>query len=234
MPLFTQEIPEGLRFETEQDALNYFKETLLEETPLGELYDKLHNEDWGKFNVQVTGDKKNLFVLLEHAEFDKDVVQVINLNQVSQEEIDFEDTKSRLLSLSKTSNVLRTVVEKKLSEMYTRINNKEEGLILDRLDLSNTILHITLEASSTNMTSGQIVIKEKTEKPNGVIANFELTIDEKVNTTHIENMIESMFLSNMSGKAHVENGLLQAGDNYLDYLLDYALVNGKELEINIK
>lgn len=233
MPLFTNYIPEGIKFETEEDAINFFKETLVDETPLGELYDKFHNENWGKFNIQVTGDKSNLFIGLEHLDLSNSAIQLISLNHNSQS-VEFEEVKTRLNNLIRTSNIIRTVVEKKISEIYERINNNEEGLITDRLDLTNHMLHVELQADNESMTTASVTLKDKEDENKGVIARLELTIEEQVNTTHLESMIESMFITEASGKAHVSNGLLQVGDVYLDYLIDYALAEGKEINFKLK
>lgn len=233
MPLFTNYIPEGIKFENEEDAINFFKESLVTETPLGELYDKFHNEVWGKFNIQVTGDAKSPFVALEHLDLDNSAIQLITLNHTTQA-VDFDSAKTRLNNLIRTSNIIRTVVEKKVAEVYERIENNEEGLIKDRLDLTNHMLHVELRADNESMTSVNVVLKDKENENKGVIAKLELTIDEQVNTTHLENMVESMFISSAKGKAHVSNGLLQVGDTYLDYLIDYAIAEGKEIEFNLK
>lgn len=55
MPVYTNE---GLRFDNEQEAIDWFKTTLNTETPIGELYEKLHAvKEWeeGDFDLQATG-----------------------------------------------------------------------------------------------------------------------------------------------------------------------------------
>ena len=66
MVVFTQAINEGLKFKDEKEAIEYFKSTLLDKTPLGKLYDEIHNADFGKYTVEATGlNEKEINVSLD-------------------------------------------------------------------------------------------------------------------------------------------------------------------------
>ena len=96
MPVYTNE---GLRFDNEQEAIDWFKTTLNTETPIGELYEKYTQLKSGKkeiltFKQQVLNDKE-VHIQLDSPSHEGKVFRRVQYNSYGNNEpLEFEPLKN--------------------------------------------------------------------------------------------------------------------------------------------
>lgn len=232
MPVYTNE---GLRFDNEQEAIDWFKTTLNTETPIGELYEKLHAvKEWeeGEFDLQATGlNDKEVHIQLDSPSHEGKVFRRVQYNSYGNNEpLEFETLKELINNMIKSVNVASIIAFDKVIEILEAIKEGNEKYISDRVTSSENLV-LTVQAER-NMYDGAVVIaitdeKTKEQYQDSIPSDEEGRIDIEL----VEKAVESIFLKQMSGKF---NGEEVTVDGYkLQFLLDYAHENEKEVEVKI-
>ncbi len=232
MPYFTQEIPEGLKFDNQEEALAYFKTTLLEETPLGNLYEELHEvEDWNGFTLQATGlNNKELSLVLDKADLDSQDFQVVSFNTYGNDkELKSEDLIKTLQLLTKTNNTTLLIVNETLNEVYEEIDKGSEHYLKDvftgreqiitRIEIASDLQNgITLAVALTDEVSNE-----------QVVAYIPLHEDLHVEEEDIKKTVQNFFLKSIEG--NFEGNTFSADGYSLSYILRYAELNNKKIKL---
>lgn len=232
MPVYTNE---GLRFDNEQEAIDWFKTTLNTETPIGELYEKLHAvKEWeeGKFDLQATGlNDKEVHIQLDSPSHEGKVFRRVQYNSYGNNEpLEFEPLKELIDNMIKSVNVASIIAFDKVIEILGAIKEGNEKYIADRVTSSENLV-LTVQAER-NMYDGAVVIaitdeKTKEQYQDSIPSDEEGRIDIEL----VEKTVESIFLKQMSGKFDGEEVTV---DGYkLQFLLNYAHENEKEVEFKI-
>lgn len=232
MPVYTNE---GLRFDNEQEAIDWFKTTLNTETPIGELYEKLHAvKEWeeGEFDLQATGlNDKEVHIQLDSPSHEGKVFRRVQYNSYGNNEpLEFETLKELIDNMIKSVNVASIIAFDKVIEILEAIKEENEKYISDRVTSSENLV-LTVQAER-NMYDGAVVIaitdeKTKEQYQDSIPSDEEGRIDIGL----VEKAVESIFLKQMSGKFDGEEVTV---DGYkLQFLLNYAHENEKEVEVKI-
>lgn len=232
MPVYTNE---GLRFENEQEAIDWFKTTLNTETPIGELYEKLHAvKEWeeGEFDLQATGlNDKEVHIQLDSPSHEGKVFRRVQYNSYGNNEpLEFETLKELIDNMIKSVNVASIIAFDKVIEILEAIKEGNEKYISDRVTSSENLV-LTVQAER-NMYDGAVVIaitdeNTKEQYQDSIPSDEEGRIDIEL----VEKAVESIFMKQMSGKF---NGEEVTVDGYkLQFLLNYAHENEKEVEVKI-
>ena len=232
MPVYTNE---GLRFDNEQEAIDWFKTTLNTETPIGELYEKLHAvKEWeeGEFDLQATGlNDKEVHIQLDSPSHEGKVFRRVQYNSYGNNEpLEFEPLKELIDNMIKSVNVASIIAFDKVIEILGAIKEGNEKYISDRVTSSENLV-LTVQAER-NMYDGAVVIaitdeKTKEQYQDSIPSDEEGRIDIEL----VEKAVESIFLKQMSGKFDGEEVTV---DGYkLQFLLNYAHENEKEVEVKI-
>lgn len=232
MPVYTNE---GLRFDNEQEAIDWFKTTLNTETPIGELYEKLHAvKEWeeGEFDLQATGlNDKEVHIQLDSPSHEGKVFQRVQYNSYGNNEpLEFETLKELIDNMIKSVNVASIIAFDKVIEILEAIKEGNEKYISDRVTSSENLV-LTVQAER-NMYDGAVVIaitdeNTKEQYQDSIPSDEEGRIDIEL----VEKAVESIFMKQMSGKF---NGEEVTVDGYkLQFLLNYAHENEKEVEVKI-
>lgn len=232
MPVYTNE---GLRFDNEQEAIDWFKTTLNTETPIGELYEKLHAvKEWeeGEFDIQATGlNDKEVHIQLDSPSHEGKVFRRVQYNSYGNNEpLEFETLKELIDNMIKSVNVASIIAFDKVIEILGAIKEGNEKYISDRVTSSENLV-LTVQAER-NMYDGAVVIaitdeKTKEQYQDSIPSDEEGRIDIEL----VEKAVESIFLKQMSGKFDGEEVTV---DGYkLQFLLNYAHENEKEVEVKI-
>ncbi|MDS3884531.1 hypothetical protein [Staphylococcus hominis] len=232
MPVYTNE---GLRFDNEQEAIDWFKTTLNTETPIGELYEKLHAvKEWeeGEYDLQATGlNDKEVHIQLDSPSHEGKVFRRVQYNSYGNNEpLEFETLKELIDNMIKSVNVASIIAFDKVIEILGAIKEGNEKYISDRVTSSENLV-LTVQAER-NMYDGAVVIaitdeKTKEQYQDSIPSDEEGRIDIEL----VEKAVESIFLKQMSGKFDGEEVTV---DGYkLQFLLNYAHENEKEVEVKI-
>lgn len=232
MPVYTNE---GLRFDNEQEAIDWFKTTLNTETPIGELYEKLHAvKEWeeGEFDLQATGlNDKEVHIQLDSPSHEGKVFRRVQYNSYGNNEpLEFETLKELIDNMIKSVNVASIIAFDKVIEILEAIKEGNEKYISDRVTSSENLV-LTVQAKR-NMYDGAVVIaitdeNTKEQYQDSIPSDEEGRIDIEL----VEKAVESIFMKQMSGKF---NGEEVTVDGYkLQFLLNYAHENEKEVEVKI-
>ncbi len=232
MPVYTNE---GLRFDNEQEAIDWFKTTLNTETPIGELYEKLHAvKEWeeGEFDLQATGlNDKEVHIQLDNPSHEGKVFRRVQYNSYGNNEpLEFETLKELIDNMIKSVNVASIIAFDKVIEILEAIKEGNEKYISDRVTSSENLV-LTVQAER-NMYDGAVVIaitdeNTKEQYQDSIPSDEEGRIDIEL----VEKAVESIFMKQMSGKF---NGEEVTVDGYkLQFLLNYAHENEKEVEVKI-
>lgn len=232
MPVYTNE---GLRFDNEQEAIDWFKTTLNTETPIGELYEKLHAvKEWeeGEYDLQATGlNDKEVHIQLDSPSHEGKVFRRVQYNSYGNNEpLEFEPLKELIDNMIKSVNVASIIAFDKVIEILGAIKEGNEKYISDRVTSSENLV-LTVQAER-NMYDGAVVIaitdeKTKEQYQDSIPSDEEGRIDIEL----VEKAVESIFLKQMSGKFDGEEVTV---DGYkLQFLLNYAHENEKEVEVKI-
>ncbi|MBE7341686.1 hypothetical protein [Staphylococcus haemolyticus] len=232
MPVYTNE---GLRFDNEQEAIDWFKTTLNTETPIGELYEKLHAvKEWeeGEFDLQATGlNDKEVHIQLDSPSHEGKVFRRVQYNSYGNNEpLEFETLKELIDNMIKSVNVASIIAFDKVIEILEAIKEGNEKYISDRVTSSENLV-LTVQAER-NMYDGAVVIaitdeNTKEQYQDSIPSDEEGRIDIEL----VEKAVESIFMKQMSGKF---NGEEVTVDGYkLQFLLNYAHENEKEIEVKI-
>ena len=232
MPVYTNE---GLRFDNEQEAIDWFKSTLNTETPIGELYEKLHAvKEWeeGEFDLQATGlNDKEVHIQLDSPSHEGKVFRRVQYNSYGNNEpLEFETLKELIDNMIKSVNVASIIAFDKVIEILEAIKEGNEKYISDRVTSSENLV-LTVQAER-NMYDGAVVIaitdeNTKEQYQDSIPSDEEGRIDIEL----VEKAVESIFMKQMSGKF---NGEEVTVDGYkLQFLLNYAHENEKEVEVKI-
>ncbi|MDT4365237.1 hypothetical protein [Staphylococcus haemolyticus] len=232
MPVYTNE---GLRFDNEQEAIDWFKTTLNTETPIGELYEKLHAvKEWEEeeFDLQATGlNDKEVHIQLDSPSHEGKVFRRVQYNSYGNNEpLEFEPLKELIDNMIKSVNVASIIAFDKVIEILGAIKEGNEKYIADRVTSSENLV-LTVQAER-NMYDGAVVIaitdeKTKEQYQDSIPSDEEGRIDIEL----VEKTVESIFLKQMSGKFDGEEVTV---DGYkLQFLLNYAHENEKEVEVKI-
>lgn len=232
MPVYTNE---GLRFDNEQEAIDWFKTTLNTETPIGELYEKLHAvKEWeeGEYDLQATGlNDKEVHIQLDSPSHEGKVFRRVQYNSYGNNEpLEFETLKELIDNMIKSVNVASIIAFDKVIEILEAIKEGNEKYISDRVTSSENLV-LTVQAER-NMYDGAVVIaitdeKTKEQYQDSIPSDEEGRIDIEL----VEKAVESIFLKQMSGKFDGEEVTV---DGYkLQFLLNYAHENEKEVEVKI-
>lgn len=232
MPVYTNE---GLRFDNEQEAIDWFKTTLNTETPIGELYEKLHAvKEWeeGEFDLQATGlNDKEVHIQLDSPSHEGKVFRRVQYNSYGNNEpLEFETLKELIDNMIKSVNVASIIAFDKVIEILEAIKEGNEKYISDRVTSSENLV-LTVQAER-NMYDGAVVIaitdENTKEKYQDSIPSDE---EGRIDIELVEKAVESIFMKQMSGKF---NGEEVTVDGYkLQFLLNYAHENEKEVEVKI-
>ncbi|CAC6073094.1 phage protein [Staphylococcus aureus] len=232
MPVYTNE---DLRFDNEQEAIDWFKTTLNTETPIGELYEKLHAvKEWeeGEFDLQATGlNDKEVHIQLDSPSHEGKVFRRVQYNSYGNNEpLEFETLKELIDNMIKSVNVASIIAFDKVIEILEAIKEGNEKYISDRVTSSENLV-LTVQAER-NMYDGAVVIaitdeNTKEQYQDSIPSDEEGRIDIEL----VEKAVESIFMKQMSGKF---NGEEVTVDGYkLQFLLNYAHENEKEVEVKI-
>ncbi|PTK31929.1 hypothetical protein BUZ51_02345 [Staphylococcus hominis] len=232
MPVYTNE---GLRFDNEQEAIDWFKTTLNTETPIGELYEKLHAvKEWeeGEFDIQATGlNDKEVHIQLDSPSHEDKVFRRVQYNSYGNNEpLEFEPLKELIDNMIKSVNVASIIAFDKVIEILEAIKEGNEKYIADRVTSSENLV-LTVQAER-NMYDGAVVIaitdeKTKEQYQDSIPSDEEGRIDIEL----VEKAVESIFMKQMIGKFDGEEVTV---DGYkLQFLLNYAHENEKEVEVKI-
>ncbi|CAA4798649.1 phage protein [Staphylococcus aureus] len=232
MPVYTNG---GLRFDNEQEAIDWFKTTLNTETPIGELYEKLHAvKEWeeGEFDLQATGlNDKEVHIQLDSPSHEGKVFRRVQYNSYGNNEpLEFETLKELIDNMIKSVNVASIIAFDKVIEILEAIKEGNEKYISDRVTSSENLV-LTVQAER-NMYDGAVVIaitdeNTKEQYQDSIPSDEEGRIDIEL----VEKAVESIFMKQMSGKF---NGEEVTVDGYkLQFLLNYAHENEKEVEVKI-
>ena len=230
MPVYTNE---GLRFDNEQEAIDWFKTTLNTETPIGELYEKLHAvKEWeeGEFDLQATGlNDKEVHIQLDSPSHEGKVFRRVQYNSYGNNEpLEFETLKELIDNMIKSVNVASIIAFDKVIEILEAIKEGNEKYISDRVTSSENLV-LTVQAER-NMYDGAVVIaitdeNTKEQYQDSIPSDEEGRIDIEL----VEKAVESIFMKQMSGKF---NGEEVTVDGYkLQFLLNYAHENEKKLKL---
>ncbi|MBE7352630.1 hypothetical protein INS19_02040 [Staphylococcus haemolyticus] len=232
MPVYTNE---GLRFDNEQEAIDWFKTTLNTKTPIGELYEKLHAvKEWeeGEFDLQATGlNDKEVHIQLDSPSHEGKVFRRVQYNSYGNNEpLEFDPLKELIDNMIKSVNVASIIAFDKVIEILGAIKEGNEKYIADRVTSSENLV-LTVQAER-NMYDGAVVIaitdeNTKEQYQDSIPSDEEGRIDIEL----VEKAVESIFMKQMSGKF---NGEEVTVDGYkLQFLLNYAHENEKEVEVKI-
>lgn len=233
MALYTQNIKEGLKFSNEKEAIEYFKTTLLDKTPLGKLYEEIHNTDFGNYEVEATGlNEKEINVNLDNPNHAAKLYRRVNLNTYGNtEEINSKYVIELLGKLIKTVEISSIIVVEEINNVSNLIQNNNEKVLTDLItDFSKMSTSITAEASTlgSHTIAISLVDEVKNKAYNTVVA---LDKDGRVEQEDISRAVQSIFLKSIEGKFDGET--LTAGNRSLTHLLDYAHENEKQIKIEI-
>ena len=233
MAVFTQAIKEGLKFENENEAIEYFKSTLLDKTPLGKLYDEIHNADFGKYTVEATGlNEKEINVSLDKPNHAAKLYRRVNLNTYGNtEEIDSKYIIELLGKLIKTVEISSIIVVEEINNISNLIQEKDEKVITDLItDFTKMSTSVTAEASTLGQHSITIsLVDEVQNKAHTTLVALDK--DGRVEQEDISKAVQSIFLKSVEGKFDGE--LFTAGNRSLTHLLDYAHENEKSIKLQI-
>lgn len=233
MALYTQAIKEGLKFKNEKEAIEYFKTTLLSKTPLGKLYEEIHNTDFGNYEVEATGlNEKEINVNLDNPNHAAKLYRRVNLNTYGNtEEINSKYVIELLGKLIKTVEISSIIVVEEINNVSNLIQNNNEKVLTDLItDFSKMSTSITAEASTlgSHTVAISLVDEVKNKAYNTVVA---LDKDGRVEQEDISRAVQSIFLKSIEGKFDGET--LTAGNRSLTHLLDYAHENEKQIKIEV-
>lgn len=205
MPVYTNE---GLRFDNEQEAIDWFKTTLNTETPIGELYEKLHAvKEWeeGEFDLQATGlNDKEVHIQLDSPSHEGKVFRRVQYNSYGNNEpLEFETLKELIDNMIKSVNVASIIAFDKVIEILEAIKEGNEKYISDRVTSSENLV-LTVQAER-NMYDGAVVIaitdeNTKEQYQDSIPSDEEGRIDIEL----VEKAVESIFMKQMSGKFNGE------------------------------
>lgn len=233
MALYTQTIREGLKFSNEKEAIEYFKTTLLDKTPLGKLYEEIHNTDFGNYEVEATGlNEKEINVNLDNPNHAAKLYRRVNLNTYGNtEEINSKYVIELLGKLIKTVEISSIIVVEEINNVSNLIQNNNEKVLTGLItDFSKMSTSITAEASTlgSHTIAISLVDEVKNKAYNTVVA---LDKDGRVEQEDISRAVQSIFMKSIEGKFDGET--LTAGNRSLTHLLDYAHENEKQIKIEI-
>lgn len=233
MALYTQTIREGLKFSNEKEAIEYFKTTLLDKTPLGKLYEEIHNTDFGNYEVEATGlNEKEINVNLDNPNHAAKLYRRVNLNTYGNtEEINSKYVIELLGKLIKTVEISSIIVVEEINNVSNLIQDNNEKVLTDLItDFNKMSTSITAEASTlgSHTIAISLVDEVKNKAYNTVVA---LDKDGRVEQEDISRAVQSIFLKSIEGKFDGET--LTAGNRSLTHLLDYAHENEKQIKIEI-
>lgn len=232
MAYYTQHIDEGLKFDTIEAAIDFFKLSLVEETPLGELYDTLHNEDWGDYYIQATGiDEKEVFITLYKSDAGFSSQNIKFSSYGSDEEIQKEELIKLLKTFIKTNDIVLSVLTEEYGIIKSKLEENHPDYIPSILkDLDKVFFEVSLE---NDYTSGALVtvsiIDESTN--NKLTGSIQVSEEGRVEIEEVKTRVKSMFLKSIEGK--LEGDTLELDGYNLDFLLDYARFEDKKLRVEI-
>lgn len=232
MPFFTQEIMEGLKFDTKEEAIKFFEETLLEESPLGNLYDDLHNHDWKGYEIQATGEGNNIAVTLNKPNFKEKIYKRVIYNTYGQEHEEGEFSSEDVIKLIEDYRRAVDITEVQITDSLIEVSENEEGIYFDRnIVLSNAVVNISLDANLTSEVSIQFVIGDM-DTDFSIGGTVFLDAEGHVDLKEIDKIIKAMFLNKLEGKL-VNDKVFKVGDYPLDYLMEYAQVTDSTIRLEI-
>lgn len=233
MALYTQAIKEGLRFSNEKEAIAYFKTTLLDKTPLGKLYEEIHNTDFGNYEVEATGlNEQEINVNLDNPNHAAKLYRRVNLNTYGNtEKIDSKYVIELLGKLIKTVEISSIIVVEEINNVSNLIQEKSEKVLTDLItDFSKMSTSVTAESST--LGNQTIVINLVDEVKNKSYSTLvALDKDGRVEQEEVSRAVQSIFMKSIEGTFNGET--LTAGNRSLTHLLDYAHENEKQIKIEI-
>lgn len=222
----------GLKFETKEDAFAWFETTLLDKSPLGKIYEELHEQDWGKYSIEATGiNERELNISLDNPNFNADLYRRINYNTYGLErDIDSEEVIKELHSLLKTLELVSYLTVDELSSIAKSIEQGETKYLNDVFtEFDNIIKTIQIEV---NLQTASVTIQLADKVSGYTVSNtIELDAKGKIDSEIIPSIIQSFFLKEVNGK--FDGVSFKAGEHYIDSILRYAQTNEKEIKIEI-
>lgn len=232
MPFFTQEIMEGLKFDTKEEAIKFFEESLLEESPLGNLYDDLHNHDWKGYKIQATGEGNNIAVTLNKPNFQEKIYKRVIYNTFGQDYEEGEISSEEVIKIIENYRRAVDITEVQITDSLIEVSENEEGIYFDRnIVLSNAVINISLDANLNSDVSIQFVIGDM-DTDFSIGGTVFLDAEGHVDLKEIDKIVKSMFLNKLEGKL-VNDKIFKVGDYPLDYLMEYAQVTDSTIRLEI-
>ncbi|MDK1672794.1 hypothetical protein QOK74_07910 [Staphylococcus saprophyticus] len=231
MALYTKE---GLRFNDKEEAINWFVTTLDETSPLGELYERLHNVDWGKlgYEIQATGiNDKEVHIQLDNPNHKGKLYRRVQLNTYQNTDVlVFEQIDMLLKNMVKSVDIAAIIAYDELNRIRAEIEKEHEDYIDDKIsDFSKLTLTVQAER---NMIDGSVLIAITDEVTNKQYHTSIQTDEEgRVDVEQIEIDLRSMFLNTLSGE--FDGDEVKVGDSKLQYLLDFAHENSKSIKVEL-
>lgn len=231
MPLYTKE---GLRFNDKEEAVNWFMTTLENTSPLGDLYEQLHEVDWNKkgYEIQATGlNEKEIHIQLDNPNHKGKLYRRVQLNTYqNDDELEFETLKLLLMNMIKSVDIAAIIAYDELNRIRGEIEKEHEDYIEDKVsDFSKLTLTVQAER---NMIDGSVLIAITDEITNKQYHTSIQTDEEgRVDVNQIEIDLRSMFLNTLSGE--FDGDEVKVGDSKLQYLLDFAHENSKSIKVEL-
>ncbi|MDG4943889.1 MULTISPECIES: hypothetical protein [Staphylococcus] len=229
MALYTQE---GLRFDNEESAISWFLTTLQDKSPLGELYEKLHAEDWGEYDIQATGiSDQEYLIRLDAPDLRSNIFRRVNINTYNQPvKLEYNVLKKNIDSLIKATNIASITAYSVLADIQESIKKGDENLLNDVItDFKEMVLSVQAELDAID---GRIVI-QLTDKVKSTKYSSYITLDEqlRLDVDKIKPMVEGMFKKSLQGKFDADGFKVDGVD--LKHLLDYADLHKNTLKVEI-
>lgn len=229
MALYTKE---GLRFENEDQAIHWFLSTLSEKTPLGGLYDALHKEDWGEYEIQATGESESEFhIYLDAPDHEEKIYRRINVNTYGLNiQVDKDELIKTLKEYIKAANITAIIANGVISDIESNIKNGDENYLSDVVsDFKNLVLTVSIEGDIYD--SRVVIALTDTVNEKQMQSHLYLLDNNRVEIEDVSNVVQSMFNSNLEGKFDGETLFVEGKD--LSHLLNYANDNDVKLKIQI-
>ncbi|ELI5504729.1 hypothetical protein RRK28_000309 [Staphylococcus pseudintermedius] len=227
MPLYTVD---GLRFENEEEAINWFLTTLSDKSPVGSFYEYLHEQNWGDYSIQASGISEQEFhIVLDAANHKEKVYRGVAINTYNEPvEITKEELAKTLKEVSKSVDVAAIVANGEISKIEDKI--KADETLNDDLiaDFKNLVLRVVAEIDKY----GGRMIFAITDTITGKQLQSYLVIEEnRIDVDLIKELIEGMFKKTIEGEFNGDE--FKIGETSLNHIFDYASENKKKIKIEI-
>lgn len=231
MGLFTTRIEEGLRFDTEEEAIEFFKSSLKKVSAQSKIVQAIHAHKFEGYTLQATGDnEKEFHVQLMQVKNPEEFLKVAVDTSGSQEDISEELVIELLEQLVRTTEVTKLVIEEQLFKIATEAKKNADKYVTDVFPEIDA-LKIKVETIS-NLKEGIVNIYlsdgETKQYISGAVPTDEYM---RINMEDVEKTVESMFLSKLAGKFNKE--LFSVDGHKIGFLLDYAEFTGRTLSIEL-